>query len=87
MDVILVSKKPINYNIFEIYICDYIYIYIYIHIYMRLLKYYLKAISILLRILINYKTFLFASEKEFRIGDIKLKSFEILRNVFRSKIG
>jgi len=27
MDVVLLSKKPINYNIFEIYIRDYIYIY------------------------------------------------------------
>jgi len=52
---------------------------------MHLLEYYLKAISILLRIRIDYKRFPFASEKEFRIDDIKLKSFEILRKFLNQK--
>jgi len=52
-------------------------------IYLRLLRYYLKTMLILLQILINYKKFPFMSKKEFKIGNIKMKSFGILRNVVR----
>jgi len=41
-------------------------------IYLRLLRYYLKTMSILFQILIDYKRFLFISKKELKIGDIKI---------------
>lgn len=48
----------------------------------------IKAILILLRILIDYtQKFPFLSEKEFRVGDIKVKHFGTLKNIFELEMG
>jgi len=48
---------------------------------------YLKTILILLQIFIDSKKiFLLVFKKQFRIDDIKVKSFETLRNVFKSEM-